>query len=653
MLKTEKMKFINLYIHEDAKDEIVDMIIKSGMVHLTESDIVNKFLKEEQGIYHYKDNIDISKAKSKTYDLINMLNIEPDWNIDDLDLDKEIVFKSEDEIIKLDNIIFEISKIKNMIKEKNNIINKYHQMLKQISVLKESGYSTAQKIKFEYLNMRLGKVDQDVYQKLEKEFGNMIVAVFPVQSDNNQIFLYVITIKRNQFKVNEILDKYGFEDIDLSEGVADISDDFINGIKNKISTEINEKNDLVNDIEDKRKEYIDYIKNLFLKLKIAELKIKVNKYFLKTSNIFMISGWLPENQKQKFINLLKNELKKKYFLEIYSAKELKELENVPVFFKTPKIFSPFEALTFNYGTPQYKTINPIPFVAISYLLMFGFMFGDVGHGFVLVLLGAILGSLKKFASSKPIMKLLVYCGISSMGFGVFFGSVFGYEHIIEKFGLKPYHPIEHLNALFGIAIGFGIILITIGILINIINSFITKDYIKGIFSKSGLIGGIMYWGMIIIVSKMFVLKETVEDSIYVIFILIPVIILFLKEPLLKFFKKQKRFFKEGFGVYFMENVVELMEIGISYVSNTMSFIRIVAFGLAHAGLFIAIFSLIDVLKKAGSPCIINILILILGNIGIIFLEGLVVSIQAMRLEYYEFFGKFFDKTGVKYDPIKI
>ncbi|MBU1076287.1 MAG: V-type ATP synthase subunit I, partial [Spirochaetes bacterium] len=118
-------------------------------------------------------------------------------------------------------------------------------------------------------------------------------------------------------------------------------------------------------------------------------------------------------------------------------------------------------------------------------------------------------------------------------------------------------------------------------------------------------------------------------------------------------KKQKRLFKEGIGIYFMENMVELLEIVISYVSNTMSFIRIIAFGLAHAGLFIAIFSLLDILKRSGTPGIINILVLILGNIGIIFLEGLVVSIQAMRLEYYEFFGKFFEKTGIKYQPVKM
>ena len=112
-------------------------------------------------------------------------------------------------------------------------------------------------------------------------------------------------------------------------------------------------------------------------------------------------------------------------------------------------------------------------------------------------------------------------------------------------------------------------------------------------------------------------------------------------------------FSEGVLIYIMETLVEILELVIGYVSNTMSFIRVVAFGLAHAGLFIAIFSLSNIIKNSGLPSFLSILILILGNIGIILLEGLVVSIQAMRLEYYEFFSKFFFKTGKKYQPVKL
>jgi len=100
----------------------------------------------------------------------------------------------------------------------------------------------------------------------------------------------------------------------------------------------------------------------------------------------------------------------------------------------------------------------------------------------------------------------------------------------------------------------------------------------------------------------------------------------------------------------MEQVVEIMEILTGYLANTVSFIRVAAFGLAHAGLFVAVFSLADVVGRAPGGLILSWLVIVLGNIGIILLEGLVATIQAIRLEYHEFFGKFFKSTGSKYKP---
>ncbi|MBU1078372.1 MAG: hypothetical protein KKH98_13830, partial [Spirochaetes bacterium] len=523
MFKAENMKFINLYVYEKDRSNIVDIIIKSGIIHLVDSETVNKFLKEEKGIYHYKESIDIGKLRSKTHDLINLLGIIPDWKIEESQLNKDIKLDMEEELVKLETMAFEVSRIKNEIKESVGNISKFTQMIKQMTILKETGYSAAQKTKFEYLDVRIGKISKQSYAKLEKEFEKMIVAIFPVQADDDNIFLYVITLKRNRSLVNEILNKFSFEELQIGDEVVDISDEFIQSIKEKISFEVDRKNSFMDQIEDKRKEYSDYIKELFLRLKIVELKIKVNKFFLKTSSIYMISGWLPGKKKQEFLSLLKKNFGKKYFLEIFTAEELKELDNVPVFFKNPKLLEPFEAMTLNYGTPQYKTINPVPFVALTYLIMFGVMFGDIGHGLVLVLLGLILRGIKKFEKLKSILMLITYCGISSMIFGVLFGSAFGYEDFtVLGFQFKALwlKPIDNINMLFGLAIGFGIAVITMGIIINIINSFITKDYVRGIFSKSGLIGGIIYWGLIIIVSKIFVLKEAVSNSIYLYFVII-------------------------------------------------------------------------------------------------------------------------------------
>ncbi|MDD5067091.1 MAG: V-type ATPase 116kDa subunit family protein [bacterium] len=649
MLKTENMLFTNIYIYENDKNRLVDAIIKCGFVHLVDSDTVNKFLREKSGVYHLRSDISIDKIKTKLYDLMNILDIKPVWHMENKDLDQTTDIDLDEEMKKTENIIFSASQIRNKVLELENDINKYRQMLQQIMVLKEGGYQVNSEMKFEYLYFRVGRISKEYYDKLAKEFEKIIVALFPIQADENDIYLYLFTIKKNKYKVDEILDRYGFSDIKMEGSLLKVSDNVVDELNQKIDTALKEKNILTEKLDDMKKENAEYIKHLFYMMKISDLRNKVKKYFVKTSNILLISGWVLSRKKKEMIQLIEKTVSRNYFLELYTPSELRELDNVPVFYKMPRFFEPFKDLTYNYGIPQYKTVNPIPVVAVTYLLMFGAMFGDIGQGFVLFLLGLIMRRLKRFSSMKSIITMVMYCGLSSMLFGWLFGSFFGYETIIEPLWLKP---MNNINTLFGIGIGFGIGLITVGIIINIINALITKDFVKGIFSKFGLLSGIFYWGILLVVSKFFILKEKINIGL-IYLILIPIILIFLKEPLVNFIKRKKHLLHQGVSLYIMENVIELFDLIISYVANTMSFIRVIAFGLAHAGLFIAIFNIVDILKRAGTPGIFNILVLIVGNIGIICLEGLVVSIQAMRLEYYEFFGKFFDKTGIPYQPVKL
>jgi len=646
------MDFINIVVFEKDKDKVVDAIIESGVVHLVKSENVNKFIKDEKGIYHYKETVDIHRLKTKIQEAVEKFQIKPEaQNIDKIFRESK-QFDIREEVQKLEKIIFEFDSIQNKAKNIEAEINRYNQMLDQINILKTTGYKFTKVSKYEFLEFRIGEINSSLYEKLTTNLENLPVVIFPVKTIKEKIIIYVISLRKSKFKVDEILRKYQFEDIQFSEEIKDISDNIIQGIREKIEKLNKEKVRYLEKTEEIVKTYRAYLEEIFFKTKLIELKNKVNNYFFKTSKTYIISGWTPKRERYNLINILEKLVGKNYYIEILKPAELKGVKDIPVDYSNPKILKPFEEITYNYGTPVYKTINPVPILAVTYLIMFGIMFGDVGHGLVLFLTGIILRMIKKIRKSSVtnLLPLISYCGISSMVFGILFGSVFGYENIIKPLWLRP---IENINTLFGLAIGFGISVITIGIIINIINSFITGDLILGIFSKSGLIGGIIYWGIIIIASKIFVLKEEPKKSLYFIFIWIPLILIFLKEPITKIIEHKKKMFGEGFGIYIMENIVEIIEIVIGYISNTMSFIRIIAFGLAHAGLFVAIFSLIEILKKSGAPGFVSIIILIFGNIGIILLEGLVVSIQAMRLEYYEFFDKFFKKTGVRYEPIKI
>ncbi len=654
MLQSEKMAFANIFVYSKDKDKIVNGIIKSKVFHLVDSDKINTFLDKQQGIYKNLEKTDLNKLKSKILETINLFNFNTDeWKLDDIEDQKLESFNYAEEIEQLDKINFDIESIFNKLKNIDNEIIKYQEMIEQIEILQKGGNKLINTPHRQFLEFKIGSINKDIYENAMSELKSYPSVGFPIKIKENKMIFYLIYVKKFDSNIMEILNKYGYADIDLSIDIQETNEkEILPNLLNKIKELTAEKNKLLKTMDDKKKKHIDHIKEIYYKFKLLETKEKVNKYFLHTENIYIISGWFPYKFRKKIINILNTTVgEKNYYLEIYKASELKT-RDIPVFFENPKILKPFEDLTYNYGTPQYRTINPVPFVALTYLIMFGVMFGDLGHGFILFLTGLIFKIVKKLRTSSfsSVANLIFYCGIAAMIFGVLFGSVFGYEDILKPVWLRP---MENLNTLFGLAIGFGIVIITIGILINIINAIITKDYLEGFFSKSGLLGGIFYWGFLIVISKIFVLKETPHKIIIWTMILIPLIILFLKEPITYFAKKRKKLFKDGFAIYLMEYIVNLLELVIGYISNTMSFIRIIAFGLAHTGLFIAIFSIVKILQNANAPGFVSWITIILGNIGIILLEGLVVSIQAMRLEYYEFFGKFFEKTGKKYKPIKL
>jgi V/A-type H+-transporting ATPase subunit I len=189
--------------------------------------------------------------------------------------------------------------------------------------------------------------------------------------------------------------------------------------------------------------------------------------------------------------------------------------------------------------------------------------------------------------------------------------------------------------------------ITLGILINIINSLRDRDYMKVFFDKSGLIGGIVYWTAIGLFTKIS-MSRTQGLNVYFIIISLGVVLLFIRPLIEAVLKKEKH----NIFISLMESTIDVLEVGMSYLANTVSFIRIAAFALAHTGLFIAIFELSRIVNSSGGE-ILSFLVVILGNILIIFLEGLVVTIQSLRLNYYEFFSKFFMIGKELYKPIKI
>ena len=630
---TSSMELLSIVVLKDKIEDISYRLLKLGIFHPVDIRHIEEELSSLSPYEIDREHAEWDELDARLKENLRKLDISP--------------------AVKKDIKAFSYDDIKNMLGELENSINPFLSEKNELEAGLETKNSMFTQLKsyplfslrresvYSFLEVSLGKVVEKNISVIERSLKDIPYVFYPFKKEGDKVIALLIGLRRDRVFIDRVLKDIAWEKIEYPKNAENISKE----VEGKLSIEIQaikkRQQDINSEIRKKGESYQDSLSSMrsFIRLKKSLLDAK--KYSCMTEKTVVLSGWVPKDEKENAIKEIKK-IDQRCYIEAKDAEDVNiPKEEIPVKLKHTAFFKPFELLIDSYGIPRYGTIDPTIFVAISFLIMFGAMFGDVGHGFVLVL-GSFLLSLSKNEKARQAFALMLYCGISSVIFGALYGSFFGIE--FRSLWLKP---IDNIMEIFKVSVIFGMSFISLGIVINIINSLRDKNYLKALFDKSGLIGGVIYWAAIGLFTKI-LMSRTQGLDIYFIIISIGVILLFLKPFIEAVFKKEKR----NVFIALMESTIDVLEVGMSYLANTVSFIRIAAFALAHAGLFIAIFELSRIVNSAGGE-ILSFLVVILGNILIIFLEGLVVTIQSLRLNYYEFFSKFFMLGKEVYKPVKI
>ena len=359
---------------------------------------------------------------------------------------------------------------------------------------------------------------------------------------------------------------------------------------------------------------------------------------------YILCGWMPKDEADRFRKEIENDAQTFCVVEDNSNNIM---SSPPTKIKNPGLFKPFLMYVEMYGLPSYQEIDPTILVGLTYSVLFGFMFGDAGQGLCLLLGGLLLYKLKKMRLAG----IISCCGFFSTIFGFLFGSIFGFEDIIEPLWLRPAEAmtslpfIGKLNTVFVVAIGIGMGIILLCMVLNIINSLREKDVEKTWFDTNGAAGLVFYGalaGTIILYMSGNPLPAT---ALLVVLFIIPLILMFFKEPLTAMVEKKKETMTTGVGMFITQGIFELFEVLLSYFSNTLSFIRVGAFAVSHAAMMEVVLMLAG--AEAGSP---NWAVIVGGNLFVCGMEGLIVGIQVLRLEYYELFSRFYRGSGREFKP---
>lgn len=341
-----------------------------------------------------------------------------------------------------------------------------------------------------------------------------------------------------------------------------------------------------------------------------------------------LSGWVPRRQLEALRDTLDARFHGRYWLDLREP-SAGEIAEVPSLMRYPGWLKPFIPLVKSYGVPRYGEFDPaLPF-AFTYLLLFGAMFGDIGHGAVILLLS--LGFVRRLGRMAWVG---VAAGAVSMLFGLLYGSIFGYENLIEPLWLSPMHdPIRVL----GVAVAFGVGFIAFTLLFNAGNKWAAGRVAEALFDSTGLAGLLFYLGAVGGLASLTGALDVAQPSWMLAGAGIVTVAGYKWHEALG-----------GVGERILVTLIETLETAINLFSNTLSFMRVAAFSLNHVALALAVFTIAHGLEATGHAVAI-----VLGNSVIIVLEGGIVAIQALRLMYYEGFSRFFSGDGREFAPLQI
>lgn len=537
--------------------------------------------------------------------------------------------------------------------EKSRLQSEHAEILDPLKIIrpfKNLNFDVSEILNFKYIHYRFGRIEKQYLQKFEKYIYDNLDTLF-IKCGEDEMYVYgVYFVPEHQaHKVHAVYSSMHFERIFIpNEYHGTAAEAF-----EKLDTRHREIHKALAANKEASRKFLQDNSTKIVSAKAA-LDACSSSFDIRklaactpgdTNTFYILCGWMTEKDALAFQKDIQNDEKIFCLMEDQKAPAT---QKPPTKLRNPKLFKPFEMYVKMYGLPAYNEMDPTWFVAITYSFIFGAMFGDVGQGLVLFLGGLFLYKTKKM----DLAGIISCAGVFSVFFGFMYGSFFGFEDVLKAIWLKPMNQmmdvplVGRLNAVFVIAIGFGMFIILICMVFNIINSIRRGDTEKTWFD-SNAVAGLVFYGSIVLTIGLFISgKKLPAAAILVIMFGVPLLLMFLKEPLTNLVEKKSEILPEQKGMFFVQSFFELFEVLLSYLSNTLSFLRIGAFAVSHAAMMEVVLMLAGA-TNGGSP---NWVVVVLGNIFVCAMEGLIVGIQVLRLEYYEIFSRFYAGNGREFKP---
>lgn len=630
------MKKFKLFIFDGDRAKLIDKFQKFNYVHIDESRFDADFSEDDfTRPRSSEDLIEIDdKIKRSKEDIDLLLQFKEREN--PLKAMKEGVEDISLEELAARALAFPFEKIDGEIKalveakDKNNSkIQNIDSKIGELKPWEDLSSSLDGLNNMGSVNIYTGTVSSNHAGEFESEFiKNDLAYLDRVSKDKN--FYYYLMIVENSVdeKIKSLFSSYGFTPINIK---AD------GKVKDKIESYERDKEFLYEknkNIEEDLKTYLKYLEDFKFSYEFyrnEKIKIMSERKFLKTTELDLIEGYVPSDRLSDFENEVKKVCGENYYLNAEDAN--RDSEKVPILLKNNSFVSPFELMTEMYSMPRYNEIDPTPFFAPFYFIFAGIMVGDFGYG-LLVFLGTLF-ALKKFKlteKKRRFIKFFNYLSISTIIFGLVFGSFFG--GIIELPALIDPAEDSTLLVILSLILGGIHIFFALGI----------KAYMNIRDGKpKDALYDVGFWYMAVLGAIGFILSKFLPQVAAFGKVFLVVMVLGMIGIVATGGREEKSTgAKIGWGIYSLYGIS-------SYLGDFVSYLRLMALVLSGSFLGLAINMIAGMLFESNIlGKLFAIVIFVVFQLFNAFLSYLSAYVHTARLTYVEMFNKFYEGGGIPF-----
>ncbi|WP_138311340.1 V-type ATPase 116kDa subunit family protein [Clostridium sp. 1001271st1 H5] len=636
----EKMKFLSITGPKEDIDRVVDTYLSRYEIHLENA---LSELKTVKDLRPYIETNPYKNVLEKASELLESYH--------------ELIPDQTDRKMKLEEAVGVINSLDAQLKE---LTDRKNTLVRQRDELQESrdrvvpfaglNYNVKEILKFRFMKFRFGRISKEYYEKFSSYVYETIDTVmFKCEEEGDYVWVVYFVPESLADKIDAIYASMHFERCflpDEYEGTpveaGHVLDDRIGSLQKEIDQADRE---IVEAMSSRKEEFAAACR----RIRVFSTNFDVRKMAAVTKhdthNFYILCGWMTEKDAKEFQKEIERDSDTFCIIE---DDHNNIMSTPPTKMKNPGLFRPFEMYVEMYGLPSYNELDPTILIGITYSILFGFMFGDAGQGLCLLVGGFLLYRFRKIRLAG----IISCCGVFSTIFGLLFGSIFGFEDIMDAVWLRPQEAmtnlpfIGRLNTVFVVAVAIGMGIILLCMILNIINSLRSHDVEKAYFDTNGVAGLVFYFALAAVIVLYMTGNPLPATVILVIMFLIPLLVIFFKEPLAAMVEKKAQRMETGLGMFITQGIFELFEVLLSYFSNTLSFVRVGAFAVSHAAMMQVVLMLAG--AEAGGNT--NWAVVVGGNLFVCGMEGLIVGIQVLRLEYYELFSRFYRGSGRAFEP---